>query len=154
MPADTQAVPSPSDTGAILEVRRVINAPRERVFRAWTTPEEVKRWSAPGRTEVATSEIDLRVGGKFTLGMRSPDGTPHDAYGEYREIDPPQRLVYSWSWVQEPDVRDTTVAVDFIDLGADGTEVVLRHEGLPTQKHRDDHNQGWTGILEKLWTYV
>jgi glutathione S-transferase len=136
-------------TDTILEVRRVIRAPRERVFQAWTTPADVKRWSAPGPIEVVLSEIDLRVGGKYRLEMREPDGKPHDAYGEYREVDPPKRVVYTWNWVQEPDVRDTVVTVEFHDLGAGTTEVVLRHTGL-TAKQAASHAQGWTSILEKL----
>jgi uncharacterized protein YndB with AHSA1/START domain len=134
---------------ATLEVRRIIRAPRERVFQAWTSPADVKRWSAPGPIEVVLSEIDLRVGGRYRLEMREPNGTPHDAYGEYREVDPPRLVVYTWNWVQEPDVRDTVVTVEFHDLGANGTEVVLRHEGL-TAKQAASHTQGWTSILEKL----
>ena len=136
-------------TDTILEVRRVIRAPRERVFQAWTTPADVKRWSAPGPIEVVLSEIDLRVGGRYKLNMREPDGTPHDAYGEYREVNPPRRVVYTWNWVQEPDVRNTIVTVEFNDLGERGTEVVLRHEGL-TPKQAASHTGGRTSILEKM----
>ena len=150
MPADTTTQQGADTT---LEVRRVIRAPRERVFQAWTTPADVKRWSAPGPIEVVLSEIDLRVGGRYRLEMREPNGTPHDAYGEYRVVDPPQRIVYTWNWVQEPDVRDTVVTVEFNDLGEKGTEVVLRHSGL-TPKQAESHTQGWTSILEKLETFV
>jgi uncharacterized protein YndB with AHSA1/START domain len=147
MSAHTTAVQQGKDS--TLEVRRVIRAPRERVFQAWTTSADVKRWSAPGPIEVVLSEIDLRVGGRYRLEMREPNGTPHDAYGEYREVDPPRRIVYTWNWVQEPDVRDTVVTVEFNDLGETGTEVVLRHAGL-TKKQADSHTQGWTSILEKM----
>jgi glutathione S-transferase len=146
MPAHTTAAQQDTTT---LEVRRIIKAPRERVFQAWTTPADVKRWSAPGPIEVVLSEIDLRVGGRYKLNMREPDGTPHDAYGEYREVDPPRRVVYTWNWVQEPDVRNTIVTVEFNDLGERGTEVVLRHEGL-TPKQAASHTGGWTSILEKM----
>jgi uncharacterized protein YndB with AHSA1/START domain len=152
MPANTTTAQPGTDT--TLEVRRVIRAPRERVFQAWTTPAEVKRWSSPGPVEVVTSEIDLRVGGRYTLNMRSPDGAPHNAFGEYREVDPPRRLVYTWSWEQEPDVKDTVVTVEFNDLSAEGTEVVLRHAGLQTAQQRESHGQGWTSILEKLGGFV
>jgi len=146
MPADTAAAKQDVTS---LEVRRIIRAPRERVFQAWTTPADVRRWSAPGPIEVVLSEIDLRVGGRYRLEMREPNGTPHDAYGEYLEVDPPIRVAYTWNWVQEPDVRDTVVTVEFHDLGVNGTEVVLRHEGL-TKKQAESHTGGWTSILEKL----
>lgn len=151
-PSTSAATPSAADTS--LEVRKVIRAPRERVFRAWTTPSELKQWSSPGPVEVVTSEVDLRVGGAYKLFMRSPDGAQHDAYGVYREVDAPRRLSYTWSWVQEPDVKDTIVTVDFNDLGADGTEVVLRHSGFATVKQRMSHTEGWTAILEKLAAFV
>lgn len=152
MPANITTEQPGTDT--TLEVRRVIRAPRERVFQAWTTPSEVKRWSSPGPVEVVTSEIDLRVGGNYKLNMRAPDGAAHNAFGVYREVDPPKRVVYTWSWEQEPDVRDTVVTVEFNDLGEKGTEVVLRHTGLATAKQRESHTQGWTGILEKLEQFV
>ena len=152
MPANT-AVEQPGSAQTV-EVRRVIRAPRARVFQAWTTPSEVKHWSAPGPVEVLASEIDLRVGGRFKLNMRSPDGAPHSAFGEYREVDPPRRVVYTWSWVEEPEVKDTIVTVDFNDLGEKGTEVVLRHAGLETPKQRESHAHGWTSILEKLGQFV
>jgi uncharacterized protein YndB with AHSA1/START domain len=114
----------------------------------------VKHWSSPGPVVVVKSEIDLRVGGSYRLEMREPDGTPHDAFGVYREIDPPKRLVYTWSWVQEPDVKDSVITVDFNDLGDGTTEVVLRHAGLATSKQRESHGQGWTGIVEKLAGFV
>lgn len=73
------------------------------------------------------------------LEIRRVIRAPHDAYGEYREADPPPRVVYKWNWMHEPDVRDTVVSIDFIDLGANGMELVLRHSGFATRKQRDSH---------------
>ena len=152
MPANS---PAASATSApTLEVRRTIRAPRQRVFDAWTTPEEVKRWSSPGPVEVERSEIDLRVGGAYKLYMRAPDGATHRAFGVYREVDPPKRLVYTWSWETEPDVIDTVITVEFNDVGNGATEVVIRHAGLGTAKQRESHTQGWASILEKLSSFV
>ena len=151
MPAHSPA--SARSAPPTLEVRRTIRAPRQRVFEAWTRPEEVKRWSAPGPIEVAVAEIDLRVGGAYRIHMRAPDGAMHRAFGVYREIDPPRRLVYTWSWEEKPEVTDTVITVEFHDLG-DATEVVLRHDGLTTAKERQDHEHGWTGCLDKLASVV
>jgi glutathione S-transferase len=144
----TGSIDAPS-TLPTLEVRRTIRAPRQRVFEAWTRPEDVKRWSAPGPLTVAVAEIDLRVGGAFRIHMLAPDGAVHRAVGVYREVEPPSRLVYTWSWEGKPEVTDTVITVDFLDAG-DATEVVLRHDGLPNEQERDAHAQGWNGCLDKL----
>ena len=87
----TQAAAAPT----ILELRRTIRAPRQRVFDAWTKPEELKRWHAPGPLTVDNAEADLRPGGKWRVLMRSPDGQIFDVSGVYREIDPPKKVVYT-----------------------------------------------------------
>jgi uncharacterized protein YndB with AHSA1/START domain len=133
-----------------LEVRRTIAASRERVFKAWTREEEVKKWSAPGALTVPVAKIDLKVGGKFRIEMQAPDGTRHIGVGEYREVTPPKRLVYTWTWEGESQgVRDSVITVQFEDRGA-STEVILRHEKLPNAKEVTGHTEGWTGCLEKL----
>lgn len=132
-----------------LEVRRTIRAPRKRVFDAWTQVEELKRWHAPGALTVSFAEIDLRVGGRYRIHMRQPDGTEHRVSGVYREVDPPNRVAYTWSWDGDHPVKDSVVTLDFIERG-DSTEVVLRHAGFPNAKERDSHNGGWTSILDKF----
>jgi uncharacterized protein YndB with AHSA1/START domain len=81
--------------------------------------------------------------------MRGPDGVEHTVTGTYRTIEPPKRLVYSWHWEDKPGAGDSVVTVEFNDRGR-STEVVLRHEGLPNEKERADHEHGWNGCLEKL----
>lgn len=98
---------------------------------------------------VAVAEIDLTVGGRYRIEMQGPDGARHIVGGTYREIDPPRRLVYTWSWEDQPDVTDTLVTVEFNDRGS-ATEIVLRHERLPSEDSRARHEHGWTGCLDKL----
>ncbi len=132
-----------------LEIRRTVPAPRERVFDAWTRPEEVRRWSAPGPMSVAVAEIDLTVGGRYRIEMQAPDGARHVVGGTYREIDPPRRLVYNWTWEDQPETRDSLVTVEFHERGT-STEIVLRHERLPSDESRVRHEHGWTGCLDNL----
>lgn len=139
--------------GEALEVRRTFAAPRQRVFEAWTRPDELKRWAAPGPMSTPLAEVDLRVGGRYRIHMRSPDGAEHRVVGEYREVDPPKRLVYTWTWETNPDVTDSIVTVEFHDRDG-STEVVLRHEGLPSVDSRERHASGWSQCLEKLETVV
>ncbi|OGL22969.1 MAG: hypothetical protein A3G97_09945 [Candidatus Rokubacteria bacterium RIFCSPLOWO2_12_FULL_69_21] len=133
-----------------LQLTRTFAAPREKVFRAWTDPEEVKKWFHPPGYETPSAEIDLRVGGKYRLGMRKlPDGEVFYLSGSYREVRRPERLVYTWQWEAEPELGDTLVTVQFHDRGG-STEVVLTHELFPTEKARQEHERGWSGGLDNL----
>ena len=133
-----------------LNLRWTFKASREKVFRAWTDPEELKKWWGPEGYATPSAEVDLRVGGKYRLGMRKlPDGEIFYLTGIYREVRPPERLVYSWRWEAEPEYGETQVTVDFRQAG-NSTEVVLTHEFFPTGKARDDHNRGWSSCLDRL----
>jgi uncharacterized protein YndB with AHSA1/START domain len=143
-----------------LRVARTFRASTERVFQAWTAPEELKKWSAPGEAKVGAVEVDLRVGGAYRIRMEGPDGSVHVAAGEYLDIDAPRRLVYTWRWEKQPEgqkdphaqargTRDTVVTVEFFERPG-GTEVVLTHSGFETEESRAGHGQGWDGCLEKL----
>jgi uncharacterized protein YndB with AHSA1/START domain len=132
-----------------VEVRQTIRAPRERVFRAWTQAEEVKKWAGPGPLTVPVASIDLRVGGRYRIEMEEPDGARRVAYGEYREVKPPERLVYSWAWENDRYADGSEITVEFLDRG-NATEVVIRHRNLKTDEARAKHREGWTGCLEKL----
>jgi uncharacterized protein YndB with AHSA1/START domain len=138
-----------SKVSRTLEVRRTIRAPQQRVFDAWTKADELKRWHAPGPLTVSLAEIDLRVGGSYRIHMRAPDGKEHRVTGVYREVDPPRRVVYTWTWEDTSDVQNSVVTLEFIARG-DSTEVILRHEGFDSTKQRDSHESGWTSILDKL----
>ncbi len=139
-----------TQTGQSLKLTRVIRADPETVFRAWTEPEQLKRWSAPEGVEPADVEVDLTVGGRYRIRMRDPEGKEFNALGVYREIERPSRLVYTWQWEEkENDVGETLVTVEFHDLGG-STEVVLTHEQFPDTKAKDDHEQGWGSCLNRL----
>ena len=137
-------------TEITLNLRRIFKAPRKKVFRAWTDPEELKKWWGPEGYATPSAEVDLRVGGKYRLGMRKlPDGEIFYLSGIYREVRPPERLVYTWRWEAQPEHGETLVTVEFREVG-DSTEVVLTHERFPTETARDDHNRGWSGCLDRL----
>jgi uncharacterized protein YndB with AHSA1/START domain len=83
-------------------VTRVFDAPRELVFKAWTDPELMAQWFAPEPLTVPRAEIDLRVGGRFTLVMRDPDGNEFPSTGAYLEVDAPNRYVATDSVEEMP----------------------------------------------------
>lgn len=132
-----------------LKVTRSYAASRERVFRAWTDPEVMKKWFAPS-DEFAVPEvkIDARVGGRYRIVMRAPDGEYHRVGGVYREYSPPARLVFTWVWESTPE-RESLVTVEFKDLGK-STEVILTHERFADEEARDKHEQGWNGCIARL----
>ena len=133
-----------------VEVKRTIKAPRDRVFKAWTQPDQLKLWTAPGDMTAPAVDVNLRVGGRYRIEMQAPDGSRKTAFGEYIEVTPPSRLVYSWDWEGMPSVN-SIVTVEFAENG-NNTEVTLRHDGLPTEDLKKRHAEGWHGCLEKLVT--
>ncbi|HWB43200.1 MAG TPA: SRPBCC domain-containing protein, partial [Gemmatimonadales bacterium] len=136
-------------TTKALRLSRVLEAPRAAVFRAWTRPDELRRWMAPGDLVVSVVEVDLRPGGRYRFHLREPDGTEHRVVGVYAEIEAPRRLVFSWSLESHPVPVDTRVTVEFRDLG-DRTEIALLHEFFPTDELCAMHERGWNACLEKL----
>jgi uncharacterized protein YndB with AHSA1/START domain len=125
---------------------RVIHAERQAVWDAWTKPEHMKKWSCPEPGGAKRIETDLRVGGAFRIEM-VVGGDAHTAFGTYREIDAPRRLVYTWDWKEEShQMGETLVTVEFNEVDG-GTEVVLVHEGFPAAEAKTAHEEGWGACL-------
>jgi uncharacterized protein YndB with AHSA1/START domain len=143
----TAAITKPS-----LTLKRRYNAPPGRVFSAWTDPKKITRWFGPGQTDVLRAESDPRVGGRYRIVARSPDGEEHDVSGVYREVVQDQKLVFTWAWRSTPE-RESLVIITFKPDG-DGTLLTLQHEQFFDEPARDRHQTGWTGILEKLDRYL
>lgn len=135
-----------------LSLKRRLNAPAELVYSAWTEPERMGHWFCPAQSEVLYAESSTRVGGKYRVIMRTPDGEKHTAFGEYLLVVPNEKLVFSWQWVSEPEVV-SEVTVTFESDG-NATDLTLTHELLPTESSRDGHREGWTGALENLAAYL
>jgi uncharacterized protein YndB with AHSA1/START domain len=132
-------------------VKRVLRAPRERVFAAWTRPDLMARWFFPGDGWTAAITCDLRVGGRYEIAMRDAEGGRHRQFGEYREIVPVSRLVFTWT-CPELGVTDSVVIVELSAHGKEGerTELQLTHQ-LPDEPNiRRGHEEGWVGCLGNL----
>lgn len=137
------------ETVSALRMTRTIRASRQAVWDAWTKPEQMKQWSCPMPGGLQGASVDLRVGGAFELRM-AVDGEKHTAFGTYREIDEPNRLVYTWDWREDSHAMgDTIVTVEFREV-AGGTEVVLVHEGFPAVEAKASHEEGWGPCLMHL----
>ncbi|MDQ6633730.1 MAG: SRPBCC domain-containing protein [Gemmatimonadota bacterium] len=134
-----------------LRLERVIRTDRERAFAAWTRPELLRQWSAPeGMTIEEGGELYLRVGGRWRVVMLEPTGTRHEAFGTYREITPPERLVYTHQWRQgSGSSPETTLTVEFLEVDG-GTRVVLTQVGFTSPESRNGHVEGWSSSLDQL----
>lgn len=135
-----------------LTIRRRLNASPEKVFRAWTDPQQIMRWWGPSGVETIRAEVDLRVGGRFRKIARTPEGEEHEASGVYREVVPNEKLVFTWTWRSTPE-RESLVTVALKPDGG-GTVLTLTHEQFTDEAARDAHQNGWTGALDKLEQYV
>ena len=94
----------------VLELKCVLGAPRERIFRSLTEPAELAKWWGPQGFTTPEIDLDLRVGGHYRFGMQPADGDLFHLSGEYLEIHPPSRLVYTFRWEEpDPDDRGTVV---------------------------------------------
>jgi uncharacterized protein YndB with AHSA1/START domain len=134
-----------------LSLRRTFAAPRERVFAAWTTPEIARQFFGPGDVTVPEMEMDVRVGGTYKITMLKSDGERLLVSGVYREVRAPERLVCTWSWEEDDPAleRETLLTLEFFERG-DATEVVLTHEHFRDEQQRNNHEGGWTAILDQL----
>jgi uncharacterized protein YndB with AHSA1/START domain len=122
-----------------VQVRRRLPATREEIFALWTNAERMPEWILDG----GSATLDVRVGGKYHMDMHYQGKSyPHD--GEYLEIVPPERLVFTW--VSEgTNWKPSIVTIELIAHGAE-TELVLTHEGLPGENSAISHEQGWAEI--------
>ena len=107
---DAFALTMPSDRELVFT--RVFNAPRQRVFDAWTKPEHLVRWYGCHSSSLIVCEVDLRVGGTYCFVARMTDGTEHALSGVYRDIVSPERLVFTQSFNDDPN-REALVAILF-----------------------------------------
>ena len=136
------------DQNTSLQVRRLIPAPRERVFRAWIERDALQQWFRPGGVEVKVSRLEAQVGGGFQFETTASDGTRGVMTGKYLEINFPERLVFTLTSYVTDD-KETLVTIEFIEQGA-STEVIVTHDRFASAAIRARHQQGWALILAQL----
>lgn len=131
-----------------LKVSGYIPASPAQVFRAWTTPSELRKWWGPENVRCLSADIDLRIGGEYRIANELPDKSILWISGVFEQIENPTLLVYTWS-TGSGTVGAEKVTVRFRPSGK-GTEVEVRHERIETARLRDQHRQGWRGCLHGL----
>jgi uncharacterized protein YndB with AHSA1/START domain len=138
-----------------LVLERVIDAPRARVFEAWTKPEQMAEWFAPKPFKLIIGKMDFRAGGSFSMAMRGPDGKDFPFTGTYREIVPPAKLSWTGEFASGPPGQMTTV-VTFEEQGSK-TKLHVRqtfHVMTPEiEQATKGAKAGWTMTLDQLAAY-
>jgi glutathione S-transferase len=134
-----------------LVLTRSIAAPRARVYDAFLDPKLLAAWFAPRGFTVPHVEIRAVIEGGYNVTMRTRSGEQFSVAGRYRELSPPERLVFTWVWQDGPmaALGETLVTVNLREQG-EHTEVELRHSGFPSTDARARHVDGWSGCLNKL----
>lgn len=138
-----------------LVIERVFDAPRALVWKAWTDPDMLARWSAPRELTIPEAHSDVRVGGQYRVTMLEPNsGKQFRLRGTYRELTPPSRLVMTHQWINQDGSLDpeTVVTVTLSERGAK-THMHFHQVGFGTASSRDGHRGGWTsafGVLDDL----
>jgi uncharacterized protein YndB with AHSA1/START domain len=150
-----------------LEITRIFDAPREKVWKAWTEPEHVMKWWGPKGFTSPSCSIDLRVGGKIHFCMHGPEGTEFDkdmwSLGILKEIIPMEKLVMSDHFADAEGAivspkeygmpgqwpEEMTISVTLEDTEDGKTKMTLVHTGHPVEM-ADMAKQGWNESLDKL----
>jgi uncharacterized protein YndB with AHSA1/START domain len=133
-----------------VSITRHFNAPRERVFEAFTNAQAMQEWYGPETFTCPHVESDPRPGGHYRIEMRSPDGTPHIVTGEYQEVRAPEKLVFTWAWLAgKTPGHESLVTITFVAKNG-GTEMTLLHSGLASVDDATAHEGGWSSSLNDL----
>ncbi len=130
-----------------LLITRLFDAPRDLVFAAWTDPDHLMAWWGPAEFPANSIKADVRPGGRWRHSLRSAeDGRELHHEGEFREIVPPERLVFTFAWDGE---EETLVTVIFADH--DGKTLMTFHQApFDTLANRDGHIEGWDSSFDRL----
>ena len=133
-----------------LEMVRILPVAPERAFGAFSDPDELAKWFGPEGFSVGNLDFDVRVGRTYRIEMQPPEGDPFFLGGEFREVDPPGRLAFTFVYEDpDPDDVETLVELSFRDRG-ESTEVVFTQGRFNTEARRELHRDGWTDSFDRL----
>jgi uncharacterized protein YndB with AHSA1/START domain len=135
-------------------ITRVIDAPRSQVWRVWTDPDEAPYWLRPRSLTTPRDRVDfdVRPGGAYRYTMVAPDGTEYPTGGTYREVVPPERLVFTWGSPDDADEAMPVVTVEFAERGASGEQTLMtfRLDGVEGEPGDNYFYDGWAEALDLL----
>jgi uncharacterized protein YndB with AHSA1/START domain len=141
-----------------LVIERALSASPEQVFDAFLDPAKLVKWWGPQGFSIIHCEVEAKVGGKWRIGMQSPNSSEHWIQGVYQAIDVPHRLVFTWIWEKsvggaaqnENQVNaETTVTITLVG-NQQQTQLRLVHEPFATKEQQLGHEKGWFDSLQAL----
>lgn len=152
-----------AQTAPDMTITRIFDAPRELVWKAWSDPEHLRRWWGPEHFTAPTCKVDFRVGGTYHFCMRSPEGQDFWSTGQYQEITPIERIVFTDSFADEfgnvvaptyygmgDDFPSELVVTVTFEALAGKTRMTMHHAGIPAGEHREAAQLGWNQSFDKL----
>ncbi len=131
-----------------LKIDQEFNAPVAILFNAWSKPEILAKWFAPGDMSVPEAALEFKKGGQYRIVMENKEREQFIVGGTYLEINAPNKLVFSWQWSTSPHITQVTVL--FSELADNKSKLELIHTEFETQEFCDKHHQGWMGCLANL----
>jgi uncharacterized protein YndB with AHSA1/START domain len=139
-----------TDEALVVRLTRTLPAPRAAVYRALTDPELLPEWWGPHGFTVPEIEFEPKVGGGYRIAMQPPEGDVFFLSGQFREVDPPARLAYTFHWdPPDPDDQETLATLALEDRG-ETTEVVFTQGAFATAERQALHEGGWSDGFERL----
>jgi glutathione S-transferase len=133
-----------------LVLTRHFKAPPERVFAAFTQKPLMQGWYGPQSMRAPQCDVDARVGGKYRIELHGAAGNISVVTGEFKEIDAPRRLVFSWGWLNGAGRNPETLVTLTFEPSGDGTELTLVQSGFLKEEFREGHREGWTSSFNGL----
>lgn len=138
----------------VLRLVREFDAPVEKLYRAFTDADVMKGWFGPEGTEVYHSEVDLRVGGAWRVGILTSSGDKRDVCGSFTRVED-RAIAYTWHWEFDGAPDDVTlVTIVFESVDDSRSKIRLTQEDFKTEGNRDDHEEGWTSSFRCLDNYI
>jgi uncharacterized protein YndB with AHSA1/START domain len=136
--------------GLTLRLTRTLPAEREVVWEAMTDADQLAKWWGPKGFTAPSVDFDPRVDGRYRIAMQPPEGDLFHLHGEFREVDPPSRLAYTFVWEPpNPDDRETLATV-MLEERDDQTEVTFEQGEFATEERLELHRGGWTDGFDRL----
>jgi uncharacterized protein YndB with AHSA1/START domain len=138
-----------------LVITRVFDAPRELVWKAWTDRGHVLKWLGPKHFTAVDFELEPRPGGAWHSRMRGPDGAEYSNGGTVREVDEPERLVFTFAWDAEDGTpgRQMQITITFAEREGK-TEMTFSQGVFESAEDRDGHREGWSESFDRLAEYL
>jgi uncharacterized protein YndB with AHSA1/START domain len=146
-----------------LSLTRFFDAPRERVFAAFTNPNHARQWMGPRGFLATHYEQDARPGGKWRTLLHQTDSARHGRVmpdlglgGEFKEVEPPERLVYTFAWEGQggQPTRETVITIRFTEVENSRTRMDFHQAFFDTPEQRQGHNEGWNSSFDRLNDYL